>query len=72
MATFGGTSRSKVGQASSGDKKGPMPVRLSSRESVTREFANPKYRDSLLIYNPYVHSVYNDDEWATEDPPKYQ
>ena len=40
MITFGGTSRSKVGQASSSDARRPMVVGLYSRESATREFGD--------------------------------
>jgi hypothetical protein len=76
MMTFGGTSRSKVGQVSSGDARLPMVVDPFSRESATREFADLTetllYNIYILIYHPGAHLVYNDDEWATEHPSKYQ
>jgi hypothetical protein len=40
MRTFGETSRSKVGQASSGDAEQIMDIGPSSKESATREFAD--------------------------------
>jgi len=58
MMPFGGTSRSKAGQASSVGTKRHMAVRLYSGDSTTRECSGEST------------SLHNDDEWATEHPSK--
>ena len=72
MKTFGGTSRSKVVQVPSGDSRQAMVDGLYSRESATREFADLDVPRPPSHISPGAHSVYNDDEWATEHPSKYQ